>query len=78
MGFSLIFRMIGIILLLLFIFHFLIKKRQESVQPIQMEETPLELLEKEFAKGNISEDEFLRKKSYLGFPEYRSKEKRRY
>lgn len=72
-----LFRTIGIILFLILIYYLLIKKKQVPVQPNQMEETPLEILEKEFAKGNISEDEFLRKKSYLGFPENRSKKNRR-
>lgn len=75
-GFSL-FRTIGILLFLFLIYYVFIKKRKESVQPNNIEETALEILQKEFARGNISEDEFLIKKSYLGFPENRSKKNRR-
>lgn len=77
MGIFLIFKLIGVVLFLFLIFYLLIKKKQEPVQPIYTEETALEILEKEFARGNISEDEFLIRKSYLGFPENRSKKNRR-
>lgn len=53
------------IILLIVIVYFIIKLLSNGTNSRGGRETPLEILQKEFAQGNISEEEYLKRKKHL-------------
>ncbi len=61
------FMMIGFLILTVFIVYYLFKDKNinSNINSNSNEQSPMEILEKEFARGKISKDEFIEKKEIL-------------
>lgn len=67
MGWMMLMGLFWIILLIVVVYLIvkLLTDRTEKTGNQSGKETPLEILQKEFAKGNITEEEYLKRRKYL-------------
>lgn len=65
MGFGMLFWIIILILLVVIVVYAVVRFTSNQSNLGSDRETALDILEKEFAKGNITEEEFSKRKKYL-------------